>query len=138
MIQGEPAGPSGALAVGGCDPGARFRSSLRPDTMDRPPLLLFNGISANLELAEPLMRRSRDLRRSRSRRSLLGAIMVPGRLSVFPKLASPRRYTDKSYMKKIAPQIYGGASRENPELIGMHAGNLRGASYLAISTNCWL
>jgi hypothetical protein len=27
--------------------------------------------------------------------------MVPGRLSVFHKLASPRRYTDKSYMKKL-------------------------------------
>jgi hypothetical protein len=35
---------------------SRFRSSLRPDTMDRQPLLLFNGISANLELVEPFMR----------------------------------------------------------------------------------
>jgi pimeloyl-ACP methyl ester carboxylesterase len=54
-----------------------------------------------------------------------GAIMVPGRLSALPKLASPRRYTDKGYMKKIAPKIYGGVLRENPELIGMHAENAR-------------
>ncbi len=30
--------------------------SVKPGAKDRPPLLLFNGIGANVELAEPFMR----------------------------------------------------------------------------------
>ena len=50
-----------------------------------------------------------------------GAIMVPGRLSVLMKLATPRRYVDPGYMRSIAAEIYGGAFRDNPELIATHA-----------------
>src|SRR5215475_7132676 len=45
-----------------------------------------------------------------------GALMVPGRLSVISKLLSPRRYFDPSYMARIAPEIYGGEYRQNPDL----------------------
>ena len=38
-----------------------------------------------------------------------GALMVPGRLSILAKLATPRRYNDPAYMAAIAPEIYGGA-----------------------------
>jgi hypothetical protein len=41
-------------------------------------------------------------------------------------------------MKRIAPEIYGGALRENPELIGMHAENIEEPPIWAISTNYWL
>ncbi|HEY7779883.1 MAG TPA: poly(3-hydroxyalkanoate) depolymerase [Ktedonobacterales bacterium] len=37
-----------------------------------------------------------------------GAIMVPGRLEVLAKLATPRRYRDQEYMASIAADIYGG------------------------------
>lgn len=57
-----------------------------------------------------------------------GAIMVPGSPSVLWKMASPRRYTDKAYMRSIAADIYGGAFRRDPELIGAHARNMKGAS----------
>jgi poly(3-hydroxyoctanoate) depolymerase len=45
-----------------------------------------------------------------------GAIMVPGRFSVISKLMSPRRYFDPLYMARIAPEIYGGEYRHNPDL----------------------
>jgi poly(3-hydroxyalkanoate) depolymerase len=59
-----------------------------------------------------------------------GAIMVPGRLSVLVKLATPRRYVDPGYMRSIAAEIYGGAFRDNPELVATHARAMFGASSL--------
>jgi poly(3-hydroxyalkanoate) depolymerase len=59
-----------------------------------------------------------------------GAIMVPASPSVLWKIATPRRYTDKDYMKKIAPEVYGGAFRREPSLIGMHAAAMHGADNL--------
>jgi len=59
-----------------------------------------------------------------------GAIMVPGRLSVVLKLATPRRYVDSSYMRSIAAEIYGGAFRHNPELVSTHARAMFGATNL--------
>ena len=35
--------------------------SVKPGAKDRPPLLLFNGIGANVELAEPFMREMGDV-----------------------------------------------------------------------------
>jgi poly(3-hydroxyalkanoate) depolymerase len=59
-----------------------------------------------------------------------GALMVPGRLSVLMKLATPGRYVDPGYMRSIAAEIYGGAFRDNPELIAMHARAMFGATNL--------
>ena len=161
---------------------------------NRPPLLLFNGIGANLELAQPFMKAMTETEvvifdvpgvgRSpapvlpyrpstvaawaagvmaqlghercdvagvswgggmaqqfahqypRICRKLVlaatspGAIMVPGRLSALWKMASPRRYTDKNYMREIAADIYGGAFRQTPDLIAAHASQMRGATNL--------
>jgi poly(3-hydroxyalkanoate) depolymerase len=166
--------------------------AVKPGAKDRPPLLLFNGIGANLELAEPFIRamderecvifdipgvggspppafpyRPSSIARWAAgiveqlgfqtvdvagvswgggaaqqfahqypkicRKLVLaatspGAIMVPGRPSVLWKMASPRRYTDKAYMRSIAADIYGGAFRRDAELIGAHARNMKGAS----------
>jgi pimeloyl-ACP methyl ester carboxylesterase len=44
-----------------------------------------------------------------------GALMVPGRLSVLAKLATPRRYMDSSHLMEIAGEIYGGKVRTHPE-----------------------
>jgi poly(3-hydroxyalkanoate) depolymerase len=59
-----------------------------------------------------------------------GAIMVPSRLSVVSKLATPRRYVDRNYMLTIAGEIYGGAVRQDPELIAEHARAMFGTSNL--------
>ena len=50
-----------------------------------------------------------------------GAIMVPGRPSVLWTLASPRRYADPAYMASIAPRLYGGRLRTQPELARQYA-----------------
>jgi poly(3-hydroxyalkanoate) depolymerase len=163
----------------------------------RPPLLLFNGIGANWELAEPFLDALTDTTAiifdlpgvggsplpafpyrpsgiarlgaqlvsdlgyhqvdvvgvswgggmaqqfahqypTLCRRLVLaatspGAIMVPGRLSAVLKMATPRRYWDKDYMRRSAPDIYGGAFRKDPSLIGRHADAMsgtRGLGYL--------
>ena len=41
-----------------------------------------------------------------------GFTMVPASPSILWKMATPRRYTDKEYMKRIAPDLYGGAFRK--------------------------
>ena len=56
-----------------------------------------------------------------------GAIMVPGRLGAVLKMATPRRYWDKDYMRRNAPDIYGGAFKKDPSLIGRHADAMSGA-----------
>jgi poly(3-hydroxyalkanoate) depolymerase len=56
-----------------------------------------------------------------------GVTMVPARLSVLTKMATPRRYIDKDYMSRIAAEIYGGAFRNDPSLIGRHAAAMHGA-----------
>ena len=159
--------------------------SVKPGAKGRPPLLLFNGIGANVELAEPFMREMGDVETvvfdipgvggsplpklpyrpstvarwaaglmhqlgydridvagvswgggmaqqfayqyPRVCRKLIlaatspGVIMVPGKLSVLWKMASPRRYVDQDYLHSIAAEIYGGNLREDPSLIHAHA-----------------
>jgi poly(3-hydroxyalkanoate) depolymerase len=156
-----------------------------------PPLLLFNGIGANWELARPFLEalscttaiifdvpgvggspmpswpyRPSTLARlaaelvselgyaqvdvagvswgggiaqqfahqfpKRCRRLVLaatapGVTMVPASPSVLWKMATPRRYTDKGYMDRIAADIYGGAFRDDPTLIGRYASAMQGA-----------
>ena len=59
-----------------------------------------------------------------------GFTMVPASPSVLWKMATPRRYTDKGYMKRIAADIYGGAFRDDPSLIGLHAAAMHGTGKL--------
>lgn len=55
-----------------------------------------------------------------------GMTMVPGRLSVLWKMVSPRRYTDRGYMRRVAPDIYGGELRRSPQAIELFARHARG------------
>jgi poly(3-hydroxyalkanoate) depolymerase len=59
-----------------------------------------------------------------------GVTMVPGGPSVLWKMLTPRRYTDKNYMNQIAADLYGGAFRKDPSLIGQHAATMHGARNL--------
>ncbi|MGH1374199.1 MAG: poly(3-hydroxyalkanoate) depolymerase [Cellvibrionaceae bacterium] len=54
-----------------------------------------------------------------------GAIMVPGKPSVFMKLSNPKRYFDKGYLKDIAQHIYGGELRRDPELMNEYTDRVR-------------
>jgi poly(3-hydroxyalkanoate) depolymerase len=158
-----------------------LRVAIRRGPKGRPPLLLFNGIGASLELAKPFMRalkrtqaiifdvpgvggspkpsgpyRPSTIARLAERvlnqlghrrvdvagvswgggmaqqfahqhyamcRKLVlaatspGAIMVPGSPGVLWKMATPRRYLDREFMRRVAPEIYGGGFRQRPELV---------------------
>jgi len=173
--------------------GQLLRVARKHGSSRQPPLLMFNGIGANLELAFPFMRALKDTeavifdvpgvggspaplapyrpsaiaRLTRDlalklklgphldvagvswggglaqqfarqypemcRRLVLiatapGVTMLPGNLSVLLKMASPRRYSDRGYMRSIAPHIYGGVFRKDPTLIHRHAEAMKGAT----------
>lgn len=169
-----------------------LRVGVRRGEKTRPPLLLFNGIGANIEMVEPfldaldgpeaiifdvpgvggspapwqpyrpwmLARLSAQLldqlgyeqvdvlgvswggalaqqfafqQAKRCRRLVLAAtspghLMVPGKLTVLLKMATPRRYKDPEYMRRVAGDIYGGALRGSPELVRMHLRHVRWSS----------
>jgi len=57
----------------------------------------------------------------------MGAIsMVPGHPRVLLKMLNPRRYTEKGYMTRVAPELYGGDLRRNPEAIGLFTDHAKG------------
>src|SRR5262249_5802280 len=184
--------------------GQVLRVGIRPGKKERPPLLLFNGIGANIELIQPFLdalngpeaivfdvpgvggspspwlpyRPSTLARLSaclldqlrhdqvdvlglswggalaqqfafqqgkRCRRLVLAAtspghLMVPAKLTVLLKMATPRRYKDSNYMERIAGDIYGGALRGSPELVHSYLRTARWPSasgyYLKILAAC--
>ncbi len=172
-----------------------------------PPLLLFNGIGANLELAGPLIgcldnvetlifdlpgagmspppkRPYRLFTMARLARRLLdqlsygavdvmgvswggglaqqfaiqyprrvrrlvlaattmgGATMLPGHPRVLLKMVNPRRYRESGYMQRIAPELYGGSLRDDPQAIRIftdhaRAGHPRGYRYQLLAMVGW-
>jgi poly(3-hydroxyalkanoate) depolymerase len=57
-----------------------------------------------------------------------GHLMAPGKLTVLLKMATPRRYKDPDYLKRVAGDIYGGALRGAPELVRKHLHHVRWSS----------
>lgn len=57
-----------------------------------------------------------------------GVVMIPGKISALAKMAGPRRYIDRGYMRSIAGELYGGAFRKDPSLIHEHAAAMKGAT----------
>src|SRR5262245_4622136 len=162
----------------------------RGDGGSGPPLLIFNGIGANIEMLEPFVEALQDIEivafdvpgagdspaptlpyryrhvalladhlmsglgydreidvlgvsgggglaqqyarlyPNRCRRLILagtsfGTIMIPARLSVMAKLLNPRRYYDRSYLERVAPELYGGLMRREPDLLANHMDHVR-------------
>lgn len=58
-----------------------------------------------------------------------GAIMVPARPAVLARMVTPRRYLNAAYLERIAPSLYGGSARTEPERVRaiMHTGNRVGS-----------
>jgi poly(3-hydroxyalkanoate) depolymerase len=46
-----------------------------------------------------------------------GSVMVPGRLSVLARMATPRRFHDPLYAASIIGDIYGGSARTHPDQV---------------------
>ncbi|MFZ2290324.1 MAG: poly(3-hydroxyalkanoate) depolymerase [Halopseudomonas yangmingensis] len=175
--------------------GQYLRTAVRPGSNKWPPLLIFNGIGANLELVMPFVRAldpeleviafdvpgvggsstpatpfrfpglaklaarmldylnygqvnaigvswggalaqqfARDYP-ERCKKLILaatsaGAVMVPGKPKVLLKMASPRRYIQPSHGVRIAPDIYGGGFRRDPDLARAHAAKVRSSGKL--------
>ncbi len=184
--------------------GQILRVGVRRGAQGGQPLLIFNGIGANIELIEPfldalqrpeaiifdvpgvggspsprlpyrpstLARLSARLldqlgyeqvdvlgyswggalaqqfayqQSTRCRRLILAAtspghLMVPGKLAVLLKVATPRRYKDPDYMKRIAGEVYGGLLRNSPELVSKHLCHVRWSGdygyYLQLLAGC--
>ena len=60
--------------------------------------------------------------RRRCRRLVLvstatGAIMVPARPAVLVRMITPRRYLDPEHLQRVAPTLYGGTARDDPEWV---------------------
>lgn len=172
--------------------GQALRVGVRAGAASATPLLLFNGIGANIELVEPFLDalpgpeaivfdvpgvggspspvlpyRPRKLARlaaslleqlghdevdvlgvswggtlaqqfafqypKRCRRLVLAAtspghLMVPAAPSVLLRMATPRRYREPGYMRRVAGDIYGGAFRDSPETAREHLRHVRWAS----------
>jgi poly(3-hydroxyalkanoate) depolymerase len=79
-----------------------------------------------------------------------GQIMIPGRVSVMTKLVSsmmtkfvnPRRYYDRSYLKRVIPELYGGLMRTEPDLLDhmsshVRRANGRGYVYQLLAISGW-
>lgn len=55
-----------------------------------------------------------------------GVTMLPGHPRVLLKMVNPRRYLDKGYMKRVAPELYGGDLRDDPDAIKLFTDHARG------------
>lgn len=80
------------------------------------------GLSWGGALAQELAHRHPEM----VHRLILAATMpgitsVPGRPAALAVLMSPARYYSPEYLKRIAPTLYGGAIRQNPDLLDEHA-----------------
>jgi poly(3-hydroxyalkanoate) depolymerase len=102
------------------------------------------GISWGGGLAQQFARTAGD----RCRRLVLvatgtGALMVPAHPRVLARMATPRRFVDPRYVRRIAGEIYGGTARTDPELAAklLHqhsrAGSQRGYAYQLLAAAGW-
>jgi poly(3-hydroxyalkanoate) depolymerase len=102
------------------------------------------GLSWGGALAQQLAVQSRR----RVRRVVLaatgtGCLMVPGRPHVLAKMMTPRRHRDPGYAARIAPEIYGGTMRTDPQRGAdlLHAttrsGPKRGYYYQLLAASGW-
>jgi poly(3-hydroxyalkanoate) depolymerase len=46
-----------------------------------------------------------------------GALMVPARPAVLRHMLTPRRYLDEGYLSSVAPVLYGGSARDDPDRV---------------------
>ena len=83
------------------------------------------GVSWGGALAQEFARRHlRRVRRLVLVATSPGWISLPGRPEALWALATPRRYYSREYFERVAPILYGGAARTNPQLLRDH-GHLR-------------
>ncbi|MBV8106162.1 MAG: poly(3-hydroxyalkanoate) depolymerase [Hyphomicrobiales bacterium] len=102
--------------------GARLVSDLGYDKVDVAGVSWGGGIAQQFAYQYPQLCRRLVLAATSP-----GAISIPGSPKAILRMATPRRYLDKNYMRKIAPDLYGGAFRKDPSMIGRHTEAMSGA-----------
>lgn len=75
------------------------------------------GLSLGGMIAQEVARRDRRIRRLVLAATTPGLGGVPGSARAAMVLATPRRYYDEAYLRRVAPTIYGSRLRDDPELI---------------------
>jgi poly(3-hydroxyalkanoate) depolymerase len=72
-----------------------------------------------------------------------GTFMVPASPRVLARMATPRRYTDPEFLRRVAPDLYGGIARHDPDtparLLHNHsrAGSHRGYAFQLLAAAGW-
>jgi poly(3-hydroxyalkanoate) depolymerase len=71
-----------------------------------------------------------------------GMLMIPGDLLALSRMATPRRFTDRAYLKKHFGSLYGGAARIEPALYEefgrfMHSANWVGYLFQQLALIGW-
>lgn len=80
------------------------------------------GLSWGGAVAQELARRHPDVvHRLILTATMPGLTSIPGRPVAMSILMSPIRYYSPDYLKRVAPTLYGGQIREQPELLEDHA-----------------
>ena len=124
-VGGSPA-PAMPYRMGGlCRMIAEMLSSLGYDRVDVLGISWGGGVAQHFAA----------FHRARCRRLVLvstatGALMVPARPAVLARMVTLRRYLDPGYLRSVAPLLYGGSARDDPDRIQrfMHAESRVGAS----------
>jgi len=87
------------------------------------------GVSWGGALAQQFaFQQSRRCRRLVLAATSPGHVMVPGKPSVLLRMATPRRYKDPDYLRKVAGDLYGGALRTSPDLVDKHLRHVKWSS----------
>lgn len=50
-----------------------------------------------------------------------GGLLIPGKLSVLKKMATPRRFKDPNFLQQNMGALYGGQARTDPEMLAQFA-----------------
>ncbi len=102
------------------------------------------GLSWGGSLAQHLAVQSRrHVRRVVLAATGTGSVMVPARPRVLAHMLTPRRHRDPAYAARIAPEIYGGSMRNDPQRgadllhAATRAGSRRGYYYQLGATAGW-
>jgi poly(3-hydroxyalkanoate) depolymerase len=135
---GSPAPPLPYALAGLASWVSSLMRRLRHDRFDVLGISWGGGLAQQLAVQNP-----RRVRRVVLVATATGCLMVPGRPSVLAKMATPRRYRDPAYARRIAGEIYGGSMRTAPELgarlihDATRAGPKRGYYFQLAATAGW-
>jgi poly(3-hydroxyalkanoate) depolymerase len=97
---------------------ARLLSALGHDSADVLGISWGGGVAQHFAAFQP-----RSCRRLVLVSTATGALMVPARPAVLARMITPRRYLDRSYLRRVAAGLYGGSARSEPDRVSalMHA-----------------